>query len=214
MTLGVLGGTFDPIHFGHLTTAQAAQTALQLDRVRFVPAAHPPHRTDSPRADGYHRLEMIRLAIGDEPDWEVSDYELERAGPSYTADTLAALHHDGFEPSDLFFITGADAFAEIATWHRYPAVLDAAHFVVVRRPGTSLDGLHERLPELVARMTTPTDRPDLGRPRIILIDAPTADVSSTTIRHRISRGEPIDGLVPPAVAAYIAQNQLYRTSGR
>lgn len=214
--VGILGGTFDPIHVGHLAAARAAGRALDLDAVRFIPSARPPHRPDSPRASEYHRLEMIRLAIAEAIDragharWEVSDLELRRDGPSFTFDTLAALRREGLSPLQIFFVTGADAFAEIATWHRYPEVLDAAQFAVVTRPGTTLDSLRDRLPALALRMTTAEIALDAQDPRIILIESDTPDVSSTEIRRRASRHESLNGLVTPAVAAYIAQHSLYQ----
>ena len=213
--VGIVGGTFDPIHAGHLAAARAAGRALELDAVRFIPSARPPHRPDSPRASEYHRVEMIRLAIAEAIDrarptrWEVSDLELRPDGPSFTFDTLAALRREGLSPLQIFFVTGADAFAEIATWHRYPEVLDAAHFAVVTRPGTTLDSLRGRLPDLAPRMTTAQIALDAQDPRIILIESDTPDVSSTEIRRRASLHEPLTGLVTPAVAAYIAQHSLY-----
>ena len=211
--VGVLGGTFDPIHQGHLAAAHAARTALDLDTVRFLPSARPPHRPDSPQASEYHRLEMVRLAAAGVGGAEVSDLELRRQGPSYTFDTLAALHREGLTPLQIFFITGADAFAEIETWYRYPAVLDSAHFVVVTRPGTALARLRERLPALTPRMASPHDALDARDPRIILIEAETPDVSSTDIRRRVASGQPIDRLVPMSIAAYIAHHSLYRNPG-
>jgi nicotinate-nucleotide adenylyltransferase len=211
--VGLLGGTFDPIHIGHVAVARAAQQALDLDRVRFVPSARPPHRPDSPRASEYHRLEMVRLAATADRRWEVSDLELRRDGPSFTFDTLAALHRQGLTPLQIFFLTGADAFAEIATWRRYPEVLDAAHFAVIARPGTTLETLRDRLPSLAARMISPSAIERADTPCIILIEAETPDVSSTEIRRRVGAGNSIEGLVPPAVAAYIAQQSLYLAAG-
>jgi nicotinate-nucleotide adenylyltransferase len=207
--LGIVGGTFDPIHAGHLAAARAAQDALALDRVRFVPAARPVHRPDSPRASGYHRLEMVRLAVADTPGWEVSDLELSREGPSYTYDTLVTIGREGLSPLQIFFITGADAFAEIATWRRYPDVLDLAHFVVVARPGASLDALTTRLPDLAARMVAPPIDDELDETRIVLLEADTPDVSATDIRRRVAHRQSIAGLVPPAVSAYVERNLLY-----
>jgi nicotinate-nucleotide adenylyltransferase len=195
--LGIVGGTFDPVHNGHLAAARAAQDALSLDRVRFIPSARPPHRPDSPGASGYHRLEMVRLAVANTPGWEVSDLELTREGPSYTYDTLTTIGREGLSPMQIFFITGADAFAEIATWHRYPDVFNLANFVVVARPGTALASLRVRLPE------------DTSRPTVTLLEANTPDVSATDLRKRVARGESVDGLVPPAVSAYIKKNSLY-----
>lgn len=207
--VGLLGGTFDPVHRGHLAAAEAAQAVLGLETIRFIPSARPPHRPDSPHAAGPHRLEMLRLAVAGHAGWEVSDLELGRDGPSYTFETLTALHREGLRPSQLFFITGADAFAEIATWSRYPAVLDQAHFVVVTRPGLSLDALVSRVPAVAGRMIVPAQLADAATPRIVLVPADTPAVSSTTIRQRAARGESLDGLVPPAVAAYISQHHLY-----
>ena len=213
--VGLIGGTFDPIHVGHLAAAGAAGRALDLDVVRFLPSARPPHRPDSPRASEYHRLEMTRLAVADAiadaapARWEVSDLELRRDGPSFTFDTLAALPREGLSALQAFFITGADAFAEIATWHRYPSVLDLAHFAVVARPGTTLDALRDRVPALSTRIAAPSEALTAETPRIILVEARTPDVSSTEIRRRAARGEPLDGMVTPAVAAYIAQHSLY-----
>ncbi len=208
-TVGLLGGTFDPVHEGHLAVARASQQTLGLDHVWFIPSARPPHRPDSPQASEYHRLAMIRLAIEDGTGWEVSDLELRRHGPSYTYDTLTTLNLDGLSRSQIFFITGADAFAEIATWHRYPEVLDLAHFVVVARPGFSIDTLRNRVPALADRMIEPADLAGSSTPRVILVAAETPDVSSTAIRGRAARRESLDGLVPPAVSAYIAQHDLY-----
>jgi nicotinate-nucleotide adenylyltransferase len=213
--VGLIGGTFDPIHLGHLAAALAAGRALALDLVRFIPSARPPHRPDSPRASEYHRLEMTRLAVADAAvealpiPWEVSDQELRRDGPSFTIDTLAAQQREGLSPLQLFFVIGADAFAEIASWHRYPAVLDAAHFAVVARPGTTLDELRGRLPALRDRMASPSAAMSAQTPHIFLIEADTPNVSSTDIRRRVARGESLDGLVTPVVAAYIAQHSLY-----
>jgi nicotinate-nucleotide adenylyltransferase len=207
--VGVLGGTFDPIHRGHLAVARAAQRALDLTRIIFVPAARPPHRPDTPGASEYHRVEMIRRAIDATAGWEVSELELHRTGPSYTVDTLTAFHGEGVLPSQLFFLTGADAFAEIATWYRYPDVLDAAHFVVVTRPGFSVERLRARVPHLADRMCNAATVADFSTPRIVLVEADTPNVSSTAIRTRAARGASLDDCVPAAVAAYILQNHLY-----
>lgn len=212
--VGVLGGTFDPIHNGHLAAARAAQQAVALSHVRFVPSARPPHRPDSPRASEYHRIEMVRRAIAGAAGWEFSDLELRRDGPSYSFDTLTALHREGLTPLQIFFITGADAFAEITTWHRYPEVLSAAHFVVVTRPGYALDTLHERVPLLAERLIAPHAIATAATPRVALVESNTPDVSSTEVRRRAGHGESLDGLVPPAVAAYIQQYQLYRAATR
>ena len=130
-TLGVLGGTFDPIHFGHLDAAEAARAALSLDEILVVPSHDPPHRPVDPHATPFHRFAMAALAATGRPGYQVSDMELVREGASYTVDTLRALQRQGWSASQLFFILGSDAFAEVATWREYPRVLDEANFVVV-----------------------------------------------------------------------------------
>jgi len=199
MTLGVLGGTFDPIHNGHLAAAVAAERALALDAVVLVPSRTPPHRPDPVRATGEHRFAMAALAAKGRPGWSASRLEIDREGASYTFDTLTALRSPTVE---LFFILGADAFAEIATWSRYPAVLDLANFVVVSRPGITLDSLRARVPSAFS------SRP-AGRTRVILVEATTPDISSTDIRRRVQSGASLQGLVPDGVAAYIAAHRLY-----
>jgi nicotinate-nucleotide adenylyltransferase len=211
MRIGILGGTLDPIHVGHIGTALAARSALGLERVIVLPARIPPHRSARPMASSHHRFAMAALAVNDVAGLEVSDLELDRAAPSYTADTLVRLRKaTGLGATQIFFITGADAFAEIATWHRYPEVLGLSHFAVVSRPGHRVTRLPATLPALASRMTSASEAGgDPGRTAIVLIDATTPDVSSTEIRRRLSAGESVDGLVPPAVAAHIGKHGLY-----
>ena len=204
---GILGGTFDPVHYGHLDAAAAAQAALTLDEVVFLQSHVPPHRQVNPRASGYHRFALVALAIQDQRRFRVSEDELTREGPSFTIDTLRRLHQLGHQPSQLFFILGVDAFADIATWREFPAVLDAAHFVVVTRPGTSLDTALARNPTLESRVRT--DARECSGTGIFFVTANTRDVSSTAIRARLAAGHAIDDLVPRAVAAYIEGNDLY-----
>jgi len=208
--VGILGGTFDPIHVGHLDAAEAARTALGLDEIRLVPSHDPPHRSGRPLASAFHRFALLALAIEDRPAYRVSDIELGRAGPSFTTDTLRAMHDEGWRPSQLFFILGADAFAEIDTWHDFPGLLDGAHFVVIARPGTTLEAAAARTPALQSRMHRgERSLPDDGTTRIILVEARTRDISSTMIRARLAARQPIDDLVPAAVARHIANHQLY-----
>ena len=191
--LGVLGGTFDPIHYGHLRAGEAAEAALTLDEILVIPSHDPPHRLD-PRASTFHRFALAALAVNGRPTWRLSDMELTRPGPSYTAHTLRALHADGWQASQIFFILGADAFAEIDTWYDFPAVLNYAHFAVIARPGTTLKAVEP----------TPTG--------VHMIHAYSPEISSTDIRTRLAAGRPIDGLVPPSVARYILTHRLYESS--
>ena len=200
MKVGILGGTFDPIHLGHLDAASAAARTLSLDRVLLLPSHTPPHRSAEPRASVFHRFAMAALAAAAR-GMLVSDLEVRRDGPSYTALTLEALHHDGFAPAQLFFITGSDAFAEVSTWYDYPRILQLANFVVVSRPGAPRPG--ELLPPAQSSIIDPT------RPAIVSVEADTPDVSSTDIRRRVGAGESIDGLVPSEVAGHIRRHRLY-----
>ena len=195
--LAILGGTFDPIHWGHLDVAAAAVSELKLSRLFIVTSNVPPHRPQ-PLASSFHRFAMVALAILNRPAWRAADLELRHHTPSFTSRTLQLFHERGYRSSELFFVIGADAFAEIASWRDYPDILDAAHFVVVSRQGFPVSTLPQRLPLLADRMApTPIDDETHVDPSIILLDAPTADVSSTAIRQRLGHGESIVGLVPP-----------------
>lgn len=212
--IGVLGGTFDPVHLGHLAVAVEATRALALDEVLLVPSHMAPHRWAEPSASMFHRFAMVALATLQDERFAASDLELNRPGASFTADTLRGLQAAGCSPLQLFFLTGADAFAEIATWRDFPHVLTLAHFVVVSRPGVPSTTLPGRLPELASRMLTlqrgaqapPENQPE---PRVFLIECPTPDVSSTGVRARARAGRPLAGLVPPEVDAYIRRHGLY-----
>jgi len=208
--IGVLGGTLDPIHVGHVEAARAATAALSLSSLVILPSRVPPHRQHGPSASPFHRFAMAALALSGLPYATVSDEELCTEGPSYTVLTLERFADRWGEGSQIFFITGADAFAEIETWYRYPAVLDLAHFAVVSRPGTPVRSLGERLPTLTSRFRDPRDRDDpSGRRWIYPIDAPTPDVSSTEIRRRLRDGESIQGMVPAEVELHIRRHGLY-----
>jgi nicotinate-nucleotide adenylyltransferase len=211
--IGILGGTFDPIHCGHLDLGGAAERALRLTRVFVVTANVPPHRPQ-PQSSAFHRFAMVALAVLDRPQWRATDLELRSDTPSYTAFTLARFHERGFEPRELFFILGADAFADIASWRDYPQILDATNFAVVSRPGFSVHELPARLPALARRMTEPAPhtRRDHALPLVFLIDQPTADVSSTAIRERLAARQSIDGLVPPSVQQHIEHHALYASA--
>ena len=209
MRLGVLGGTFDPIHLGHLDVARAACRAVPLDRVVLMPAHVPPHR-EMPVASAWHRFAMAAIAAVGESWLEASDLELQSAAPSFTASTLDRFTSQGFDTRSLFFIAGADAFREIPTWKDYPSLLDRCHFVVVSRPDMPVAALRPALPNLADRMVDAAPGEIHMRPRIVLVDAQTAPVSSTGIRERIAHGRSIAGLVPPGVEAHILKHRLYQ----
>ena len=207
--LGILGGTFDPVHFGHLDAADAARRALRLDAVLLIPSSDPPHRPADPLASGFHRFALVALAIQGVEGLRGSDMELTRNGPSYTADTLRTVARQGWLPSQIFFILGSDAFAEIATWREFPTVLDAANFVVIARPGTTLDAAAARTPALRGRLRSPEETSGTSGTSIYLVEARTRDISSSTIRARLTARQPIDDLVPAAVARHIVAHHLY-----
>jgi nicotinate-nucleotide adenylyltransferase len=208
MRVGLFGGTFDPIHRGHLDVARAARQVLPLDEVWLLPARVPPHRR-APMASAEDRLEMATLAAETEEGLVVSDLDMKSDGPSYTDSTLDRLEQHEVDLGTVFFITGADAFREIATWRNYPELLDRCHFVVVSRPGTSATDMPAVLPSLAERMRN-SPCPVPPEPSIFLVDVPTAPVSSTEVRRRAAEGGPLDDLVPPRVAAYVTARGLYR----
>jgi nicotinate-nucleotide adenylyltransferase len=195
MRIGLLGGTFDPIHAGHLAAAKAATDCEALDRVLFVPAAQPPHRPAAV-ASAEQRLEMCRLATAGEPRFEVSDVELNRAGPSYTVDTLAELRR--LNPDDeLFLILGWDAARLFPTWRRPGEVRKLASIVVVGRPGSDAPDQANLEPA------------GLAGDRVSICLEPTPDVSASEIRSAVAAGKSITGKVPASVEQYIAAHSLY-----
>jgi nicotinate-nucleotide adenylyltransferase len=194
--IGILGGTFDPIHYGHLAIAEEARVALGFEQVLFVPAARQPLKRGEHAATPQQRLEMARLACADNPAFAVSPIEIERDGPSYTADTLEALASAGL--GALHFILGADAAGELHRWRSAARIIELAQIVVVSRPGVALD-------------TTALDRslPGLNR-RMALLEGPNLEISSSELRQRIAARRPIRYQVPDAVLEYITAHMLYR----
>lgn len=212
--LGLLGGTFDPVHRGHIAAARAARLALALDQVWLMPAHVPSHRA-VPGASGWHRFAMAAMAVETEDGLGVTDIELARSGTTYTWTTLEALTAAGFAASQIFFITGADAFAAIDTWHRYPALLDRAHFVVVSRPGHDVVPTRD-WPAAVQTRVSPIEQAVRCRrtghsdtTRVWLVEAATPDVSSSQVRSRVQAGADVEPLILPRVAAHIRRHGLY-----
>ncbi len=198
MRLGLLGGTFDPVHRGHLALARAARDELGLDEVLFLPAGQPWRKAGQMIASNEHRLAMLRRALEGEAAFQVSRLELERPGPSYTADTLEALRDDRPE-DELFFLLGEDALMDLPNWERPRRILELARLAVARRADSSLEALEEAERRL----------PGLGE-RVVWLKRPALAVSATEIRERVSEGQPIGGLVPAAVEEYIRIQGLYR----
>ena len=197
MRIGILGGTFNPPHIGHLVCGQEAHRELALDRVLLVPARIPPHKPVEHEPGADHRLELCRLAIGDDTRFEVSELELRRDGPSYTVDTLDQLNTQA--PTDeLVLILGGDIAAGLADWHRPERVLELATPAVAKRRGTSQETVQRTLAGLE------------GGGRAHFFDMPRIGVSSTMLRRRVRSGQPIRYFVPEPVREYIARHGLYR----
>lgn len=200
MKIGVYGGTFDPIHEGHLAVARAAREAHGLDRVLVVPAGQPPHKGRE-LAGGDDRLAMARLACKDDPSLEVADLEVRRCGKSYTVETLERLSR-AYPAAELFFIIGADSLPDLPGWKDLPRILDLARIITVNRPGYPLD-FRDRDFEGVAEET-------LARLAGDRVDMEPSPVSSTRVREAVRKGESLESLVPPAVERYILEHGLYR----
>ena len=204
--MGVFGGTFDPVHQGHLRTVASVQQQLDLAHVLFVPAARPRLRS-APIASATHRLEMLKRALASEPSFEVNDLELGRDGPSTTVLTLEVLYHN-YQETPICFILGIDAFLGFPQWHRWTELLGLAHFVVMSRPGTVLPV--ER-PTWWVRAET-TDLSMVHRRRagsVVMVEVPPMDVAASNIRERLRVGDDISHSVSKSVIDYITEHQLY-----
>ena len=198
MKIGLLGGTFDPIHMGHLIIAEEVRLKLDLNEVLFIPAGQPCLKSERSIAPGEHRLEMLKLAMEANPHFKVSASELRRPGPSYSVDTVSALRDELGAEVELYFIVGFDALAELPIWKEPSQLLDLCQVVGVRRPGyAELDwqSLEQAIPGISSR--------------VIVVDVPQIDISSTQIRQRLAKGLSIRHLVPEAVERYISENRLY-----
>jgi len=189
--IGILGGTFDPIHTGHLLVAQDAMGALSLTRVIFVPAAVPPHKLERKKTSAQTRFEMVQLAVKGNLSFYVSDIEYKRSGPSFSIDTIAALK-DEYSGSELYFLLGEDNLRDIWSWKEPERLFSLCEVVVIGRPGENL-------------VEQPADLPG----KLIMLDIHRIDLSSSEIRERLAKGLPIRYLVPPEVERYIYDNRLY-----
>ena len=200
MRVGVLGGTFDPIHIGHLVAAEEVRAQLGLDRVVFVPAGLPPHKLTDDVSSVDHRLAMVKLAIVSNPYLTVSRVDIDRFGPCYTVDTIELLRDEWGQAAgdvELYFILGSDSLADIVTWHKPERLIRLCRLAVMERPGYRVDV--EELERLLPGITS----------RVHFINSPQLDISSTDIQKRVRQGLPIKYQVPEAVADYIYQHELY-----
>ena len=194
--LGVMGGTFDPIHYGHLVTAEEALVQFRLDEVVFVPTGQPWMKEHDVVSPAEYRYLMTVIATASNPKFSVSRMEVDREGPTYTIDTLRSLGEEQGAGTDLFFITGADAILEILHWREPAEVFEMAHFIAATRPGYDLAHFQAEAP--------------ISHPDITVMQVPALAISSTDIRQRIADGRPLRYLVPEGVKSYIEKIGLYR----
>lgn len=203
--VGIMGGTFDPIHYGHLVTAEEARVQFDLHQVLFVPNRYPPHKAIDGVSDPEHRYRMTLLATMTNAHFSVSRMEIDRPGPSFTIDTLQELR-DTYEPRDLFYITGADAILQIVRgeWERSAELLSLCRFIAASRPGFPLDVEELRRRNITGRVLD----------NLHVMEIPALAISSTDIRARVAQGRPIRYLLPDAVEAYVSKHGLYRARHR
>ena len=216
LRLGILGGTFDPIHLGHLRVAEEIGEELELERVYLIPAAVPPHKDIKPITSFHHRLAMTRLAAEESPILETLDLEGRRQGLSYSVETLRELHQIFESSPTLFFILGMDAFLEIRTWKECERLFDYAHFVVIMRPGSQSEELEPFLLSLNVGFNRADRECTFVHPsgtELIYKEATLMDISSTQIREMVATGKSIRFLVPESVRSYIMEKGLYRVHG-
>ncbi len=213
--MGLFGGTFNPIHLGHLRGAEEIRESFGLTEVVFIPAAIPPHKEMKGMIDASHRLEMVRLAISKNPCFSISDIELKRSGKSYSIDTIR--HFRRIHQGPLFFILGADAFLEIETWREFQALFSLCHFIVMARPESKGKGYFPELPEGLAsffRHDPSEETWTHASGNCLYLKAITFfDISSTKVRELIDKKASIRYLIPTEVEAYIQEKGLYQRDG-
>lgn len=201
MRLGILGGTFDPVHYGHLLMAEICRQELQLDQVRLIPAGNPPHKPETPISEGTQRATMLTLAVAGCPEFVVDRRELLRQGPSWTVLTLSELRKE-YPTAELYFLMGADSLRDIPTWREPERIAELATLVACNRPGLPLPTVAQ------AREWTS----DTIASRVHFVQIPGIDLSATQLRERVRRGLGLRFMTPRAVAAYIEQHALYRSA--
>jgi nicotinate-nucleotide adenylyltransferase len=209
--IGILGGTFNPIHNGHLHLADRLQQTLAFEAIRFMPAAIPALKY-APIVSAEQRTDMVKLAIADHPKFQIDTRELERAGPSYSIDSLASLRKELGDKVSICWLIGSDAFAKLNTWHRWHELLDHCHFVVVKRPLSEELNWNAEVESLVKKKQT-SDANTLKKSasgKVLIQEIEALDISSTQIRQHIASKEDVRHLMPHNVINYIQQHQLYR----
>jgi nicotinate-nucleotide adenylyltransferase len=214
--IGIIGGTFDPVHYGHLRLAEELGETLKLGEVRLVPSGTPPHRS-APQVAADHRLAMVRLAAAGNPRFIVDEREVRRAGPGYTFDTLSELRAEAGESRPLVLLLGADAFLEFATWHRWHEIFGLAHIAVAHRPGYPVERWAERMPQPLAReysarlMQQPLATHLQPAGGVVVVPFTALDISATAIRDLLRAGASPRYLLPASVLDYIREHRLYKS---
>jgi nicotinate-nucleotide adenylyltransferase len=198
LRIGVLGGTFDPIHYGHLAAAEEARVKLNLGKVLFAVAGLPPHKLDEEVTPVEHRVAMVRLGIASNPHFEISLVDVDRPGPSYTVDTISILQEKWGQNAEFFFVMGLDSLVDVPAWHQPRRLIQLCHLVAVARPGFEADmsQLEEAIPGISSRMD--------------IINMPEVDISSSDLQLRVREGLPIKYQVPEEVERYIREHELYQ----
>jgi len=197
--LGIMGGTFDPIHYGHLVAAEGARCEYGLEKVIFIPAGNPPHKPNIKRTEPWRRFEMTSLAVATNPFFEISSLEIERPGPSYAIDTVQEISRL-FPGTQIYFITGADAVTEILTWKKVEQILSICLFIAATRPGYKLGDMWKKIEDL----------PQDLKKNIFCMEVPDLAISSTDIRQRVRKDRPIKYLLPEPVEEYITSHSIYQ----
>lgn len=219
MRLGLLGGSFNPIHRCHLSIAESARRLLHLDRVLFIPTGDPPHKQPGTLAPARHRYQMVKLAIQDQPAFALTDIEIRRTGKSYSIDTVRALQQEYGPDTAIFFIIGLDAFLDLPSWKEAECLLTLCHFVVISRPSTTFLAVASmplfpevpkaKLLELDAARLERADVPLRNGRSLTFLRLPPCESSASDIRTRVSDGRPLANLLPPLVESYILREGLY-----
>jgi nicotinate-nucleotide adenylyltransferase len=219
MRIGLLGGTFNPVHNGHLAITRQTREAIGLDQILFVPSNHPPHKSHDSLAPAKDRYEMVRLAIASNSSLAISDVELRRPGKSYSIDTIRLLQQEYGAQTELVFLIGLDAFLDFPSWRDPQTLLELCPFVVISRPGLSFRSLSTLalLPPIPGPSLTDLDtgrisclEVPLGKQRLTCLQLSPSAVSASDIRSRVRRGLPVANLLPPLVESYILQHHLYQ----
>jgi len=217
--IGLFGGSFNPIHYGHLQVAEHAHKRLQLDHVYFVPTGDPPHKPRHSLATAHHRLEMVKIALQGHPHFSVIDLETRSPNISYTYDTLNNLRREMFPIEQFYFIVGLDAFLEFPTWKQTETLLTLSNFVIISRPGTDFKALNHlrclpdispsALQQLDNGQTTLVTIPLTPHTTLILLACPPCSISASTIRERVEKGLPLHDWLPASVESYILKNNVF-----